>query len=444
MTKMAAEGKARRALDSALKAAAAGAQDKAVNVREAANALVAELVASAGSEAVAQGAAALGGSEKKAALELITKVAGAPASSSVPAAPSRPGTAASSATAAASSRPATSRPATSRVAQAPPPAARPTTAPASAEQAGPILVTNEGKAERARRFRPRPGKFDGVNAEELDNLQRELAAVASPEFHALLFHKDFKRHLEAADAVVAALPELLEVVAANLDLLLRWAVLRICDGNMQSLVRVLEMCRTLLEALVAAGYQLSEYEATILLPAVVEKSGHNQVSRVAEAGPGVLCPVCCMRGWPDGGACWGSGGDQSGAQHLCAQWIRSDHILPLPAPPAPSPLQDRVRALHRDVLRICCSLHPSSRVADHLTHGLASKSNRTKIECCEEIGCIIEREGMEPIHASRARPVQAVAGLLKERDGATRAAALAAIEQAWVEESDEIWKLLGR
>jgi hypothetical protein len=36
------------------------------------------------------------------------------------------------------------------------------------------------------------------------------------------------------------------------------------------------------------------------------------------------------------------------------------------------------------VLRLACSLHPSHRVVDYLAQGLASKSNRTKIECCGE------------------------------------------------------------
>lgn len=40
-------------------------------------------------------------------------------------------------------------------------------------------------------------------------------------------------------------------------------------------------------------------------------------------------------------------------------------------------------------------------------------------------------------------PLQ-VAALLKERDGATRSAALSTIEQAWAEEGDGVWKLLGR
>lgn len=37
--------------------------------------------------------------------------------------------------------------------------------------------------------RPRPGKFEGLNPEEAESLQRELSGVASPEWSALLFHK---------------------------------------------------------------------------------------------------------------------------------------------------------------------------------------------------------------------------------------------------------------
>lgn len=37
------------------------------------------------------------------------------------------------------------------------------------------------------------------------------------------------------------------------------------------------MCRALLEALAGAGYRMTEYEALVFLPAVVEKAGHNQV-----------------------------------------------------------------------------------------------------------------------------------------------------------------------
>jgi len=41
--------------------------------------------------------------------------------------------------------------------------------------------------------------------------------------------------------------------------------------------------------------------------------------------------------------------------------------------------------------------------------GLGSKNNRTKIECCEEIGCMIQREGMGPLLSCKVKPLPALA-----------------------------------
>ena len=46
-----------------------------------------------------------------------------------------------------------------------------------------------------------------------------------------------------------ALPDMLEAVERSLDLILRWIVLRVCDGNTQCLLRVLELARHVLELL---------------------------------------------------------------------------------------------------------------------------------------------------------------------------------------------------
>ena len=47
--------------------------------------------------------------------------------------------------------------------------------------------------------------------------------------------------------LLGQLPDIPEAAVSNLDLLLRWAVLRMCDGNTQCLLKVLEMCKALLE-----------------------------------------------------------------------------------------------------------------------------------------------------------------------------------------------------
>lgn len=108
--------------------------------------------------------------------------------------------------------------------------------------------------------------------------------------------------------------------------------MRIVEGNTQCLVKTLEMLKTLLEAMESRGDRLSEYEAIILLPVVVEKSGHNQ---------------------------------------------------------------DRIKKAHRDLMVLATKVMSSSKVFVYLADGLESKNNRTKVECAEEVGAIIDREGMK-------------------------------------------------
>lgn len=235
ITKVVAEGNGKKGVDSALRAAALGCADKAVSVREAGSALLTELATQLGPEAVSAAVPLLVSADRKLAQEAISKVLGsATAGTSSAAAPSaassRPATAASRPGTSAAGRPGTSRAAGGRGAAAP---AASVPAPVAVEvPAGAILAFSDGKAERARKvsfvdsmrwggsmrrhslllrcpcvscprpvhpprcsfpcrvplqYRPRPGKFDGISPEEPDLLQRELTAVTSPEWAALLF-----------------------------------------------------------------------------------------------------------------------------------------------------------------------------------------------------------------------------------------------------------------
>ena len=105
-----------------------------------------------------------------------------------------------------------------------------------------------------------------------------LNSVIHTHGRGLLFASDFRKHVEAAELLMAALPGEAEAELAALDLLLRWAVVRLCDphGNTTCLLRMLELCQALLGLLVDAGGQLSQYDALCLLPCLVEKAGHNQ------------------------------------------------------------------------------------------------------------------------------------------------------------------------
>jgi cytoskeleton-associated protein 5 len=366
MARVLGAGRGERCAPAALRAAVTAALDKAAGVRDAGSGLLAALAAAAGPAEVAAAAAALDAAQRKAAEPMVSKALAAAAAAAPPlppaaaaAAPPPPAAAAGSvATSGIFSRGASASTASSAGgALAPaPPRALPSGSVASALAGGaaPLLCMASGKAQRAARARPRQAKFEPPAAEELEALEAALGAAASDDFRALLFSRDFRDHVRAAEALAAALPALLPEAVASLDLLLRWAVARLCEGNMQSLLAVLEALRALLAALAAAGYQLSEAEAAALLPAIVDKSGHNL---------------------------------------------------------------DRVRALHRDVLRACAALHPAARVLEYVAAGLASKNSRTRVECCDEVAAVAAREGAGPVAACRAKPMPIIAAVSAGSEG---------------------------
>jgi len=63
----------------------------------------------------------------------------------------------------------------------------------------------------------------------------------------LLFSADFRRHIEAADLLLMQLPDIADAAVSCLDLLLRWAVLRLCDANTQCLLKVLDLLKALFD-----------------------------------------------------------------------------------------------------------------------------------------------------------------------------------------------------
>ena len=156
--------------------------------------------------------------------------------------------------------------------------------------------------------------------------------MLNPTLRALMFSKDFKKHCEAAQSLMDVIQVRKSVkkgvpgywmacmegrrweaggaayltlfllfshtqdspgdIAGTADLLFRWSVLRIVESNTQSLVKTLDFVKAVVELMAQAnagegeggddvsmnGFTpMSDYEAKLLLPALVEKSGHNQV-----------------------------------------------------------------------------------------------------------------------------------------------------------------------
>jgi hypothetical protein len=62
---------------------------------------------------------------------------------------------------------------------------------------------------------------------------------------AALFSKDFRKIVEAVETLIEQINSNPVAITSSMDLLLRWAALRLCDphGNTTAILKVLELCR---------------------------------------------------------------------------------------------------------------------------------------------------------------------------------------------------------
>ncbi|CAI5931170.1 unnamed protein product [Closterium sp. NIES-64] len=238
------------------------------------------------------------------------------------------------------------------------------------------------KEERDRSPRGIKVKYEDPRPEQLQELEADVAKIFREDLVQRMFSKDFKQHAmeqqphEFIEAMEQQPHEFMEV----LDLLLRWFVLRIAEANTTSLLRALDFLTDLVQVLTIEGYILTEYEANILLPCLVEKSGHNIAN---------------------------------------------------------------IREKMRELMRSLPLVFPATRVFQAVVEGLRSKNNRTRIECVEHMEAMLERHGIETMGSSRV-PLVTVAALTTERDTELRKAALSMLASVYVVLGDDIWRLLGK
>ena len=341
-----------RCKELALKAAAAGAKDKAAPVRSTAAQL----------EKIAEGKAGAAGPKSKGRA---------------------PGAAPGARTAATPARTASGRPASARTpdARAAPKSAANSTIRSTTKSTiksavkrpsvmdvddfSLSLSMGQGKGARSRQFRPKPGGFEPPSASDRAKLQEMLSSVASTALCAKMFSKDFQDHVDALEALTEAASGQMNEILTSLDLILQWIVVILCEQNTQSSLKALDLLRLVLEHLADDGYRLSDMEACILLPAVIEKSGQNQ---------------------------------------------------------------DYLRSAYRTILVLSASVYNPAKVVDLVVLGLGTKNSRSKVECCSALVEIVQQNGGRCILSAKNRPVVALSQLVGERDPALRSAAVAALE----------------
>ena len=227
-----------------------------------------------------------------------------------------------------------------------------------------LLSMGQGKGARSRQFRPKPGGFEPPSTSDHARLRELLAPVASTALCAKMFSADFQDHVDALDALTEAASGQINEILTSLDLILQWIVVILCEQNTQSSLKALDLLRLLLEHLADDGYRLSDMEASILLPAVIEKSGQNQ---------------------------------------------------------------DYLRSAYRTILVLSASVYNPAKVVDLIVLGLGTKNSRSKVECCMAISEIVEQHGGRCIMSAKNKPVVALSQLVSERDPALRSVVLAAL-----------------
>ncbi|KAF9590615.1 hypothetical protein IFM89_035933 [Coptis chinensis] len=235
-----------------------------------------------------------------------------------------------------------------------------------------IKDSNKDDRERmvVRRF-----KFEEPRLEQIQDLESDFMRYVREDLHRRLLSTDFKKQVEGLELLQKALPLNGKEVIELLDILLRWFVLRFCESNTTCLLKVLDFLPELFNMLKDEGYTLTESEAAIFLPCLIEKSGHN-IEKVRE----------------------------------------------------------KMRELTKQIAR----LYSASKFFPYILEGFRSKNNRTRIECVDLVGFLIDHHGTEI--SGHMKSLQLVAGLTSERDGEIRKAALNTLATAY-KNLGMLWKM---
>ncbi|CAM6047665.1 unnamed protein product [Sphagnum compactum] len=237
--------------------------------------------------------------------------------------------------------------------------------------------SRKGDRERAgfRKF-----KFeDAGRREQPQDVEVDMVKYFREDLHRKLLSPDFKKQIDGLELLQKAILSQVKEIVEVLDIIFRWSSLRFSESNTTCLLKVIDFLFDLVDALRNDEYSLTDYEASILIPCLVEKSGHNI---------------------------------------------------------------EKVREKIRELTRLLCHIYPPSKVFAYVVEGLRSKNNRTRVECVDAIGYMVEEYGIEIIGSTKC--LQSIAGFIVERDSEIRKAALSTLAVSYKVLGDDIWRFVGK
>lgn len=231
-----------------------------------------------------------------------------------------------------------------------------------------VPCTADGKLLRAEKDKgmTRWSGSDGfvARADLIDALKEQMAALLDTQLCSQLFAEDFRQQILGVSALEAAIDEYGTEMLNCLDLLIKYVVYRIVENNPTVFLRCLDLLERLVAFADQHNYRISEYEAGCLLPSLILKSGDSKDS-----------------------------------------------------------LRPRLKQLFRQL----CRIYPASKLFAYFIDGMRAKGAKTRAECLEELGCLLNRNGLSVFVPSRHLPL--IGAMIGDRDASVRSAALNVLVQ---------------
>ncbi|XP_065911273.1 cytoskeleton-associated protein 5-like isoform X2 [Dysidea avara] len=260
--------------------------------------------------------------------------------------------------------------------------AKPTAAAAAEDEGSPLLMSSKNQRTKdEQQLKTLKWNFASPRTEHIEQLKEQFAPCVSGTLRSQLFHSDFKFHLVALSTLTQCIEDHNAETVANIDLILRWTTLRFFDTNTSVTLKCLEYLQSLFGVLVTAEYRMSDYEAYAFIPYLVLKVGDSK-----------------------------------------------------------DPVRKGVRVLFG---QLCC-VYPPGKLFTYLVDGLKSKNARQRTECLEELGILIQNNGMVVCQPTPQKAVQVIAQQISDRDTNVRNAALNTLVVVYDNIGDTVYKYAGQ
>ncbi|KAN0034518.1 hypothetical protein ACTFIV_001038 [Dictyostelium citrinum] len=136
-----------------------------------------------------------------------------------------------------------------------------------------IIFDINGKINRQKTNQIPSWHFIEPTEEVIEILQDQVLQCFTEEFANLMFSSLPSNSQHMADLMIGMIEQNPEAIISVLDIVFRWITFKLFDTGLASQKRVLKILEILLNKLIESEYSIGEYEASCLVPILLEKSG---------------------------------------------------------------------------------------------------------------------------------------------------------------------------